>query len=141
MTNIPPNPPPDPPENSPSIVTKFINFLKKPSTLITGGVLLSLGVATYGGVNYFVYQKLSPLLSKEFSKALEREVRVGEVESFSFNQITIGASSVPTTETDSDRIDVQGIKVEFNVLPVLIGQPLYLDITVDNPNLYFDQDP
>ncbi|MGK7955561.1 MAG: heme utilization protein, partial [Crocosphaera sp.] len=141
MTNIPPHPPPDPPENSSSVLTKLINFLKKPSTLITGGVLLSLGVATYGGVNYFVYQKLSPLLSQELSKALQREVRVGEVESFSFNHIRIGRTSIPTTETDPDRVDLEGLKVALNPLPLLIGQPLDVDITVDNPNVYIEQNP
>ena len=141
MTSLPPNPPPVPPSGSSSVLTKLVNFLKKPSTLIAGGVLVSLGVGTYAGVNYFVYERLSPLLSKELSKALEREVRVGEVESFSFNHITIGTSSIPTTENDADRVDVEEIKVEFNVLPVLIGQPLDVKITIDAPNLYVEQDP
>ncbi|MGK7960651.1 translocation/assembly module TamB domain-containing protein [Crocosphaera sp.] len=140
MTNIPPNPPPEPSEGSTSVFQKLVNFLKKPSTLITGGVLVSLGVATYGGVNYFVYEKLSPLLSRELSKVLEREVRVGEVESFSFNHIRIGQTSIPTTENDPDRVDLEGLTVQFNPLPLLIGQPLDVDITIDNPNLYIEQD-
>ncbi|MGK7885322.1 MAG: heme utilization protein, partial [Crocosphaera sp.] len=141
MTSLPPNPPPGPSPGSSSVLTKLVNFLKKPSTLIAGGVLVSLGIGTYAGVNYFVYERLSPLLSKELSKALEREVRVGEVESFSFNHIVIGTFSIPTTETDSDRVDVEEIKVEFNVLPVLIGQALDVNITIDDPDLYIEQDP
>ena len=65
MTSLPPNPPPGPPSGSSYVLTKLVNFLKKPSTLIAGGVLVSLGVGTYAGVNYFVYERLSPLLSKE----------------------------------------------------------------------------
>ncbi|MEL4898434.1 translocation/assembly module TamB domain-containing protein [Crocosphaera sp. Alani8] len=141
MTNTPPNPPPDPSEANTSVLTKLTNFLKKPSTLIVGGVLTSLGVVTYGGVNYFVYEKLSPLLSEQLTKVLEREVKVGEVESFSLNHISLGASAIPATEKDPDGADVKGIKVEFNVLPLLIGQPLDIDITIDDPNLYVEQNP
>ncbi|WP_107669937.1 translocation/assembly module TamB domain-containing protein [Cyanothece sp. BG0011] len=141
MTNIPPNPPPEPSEGSTPVLQKFYNFIKKPSSLIAGGVLLSLGVATYGGVSYFVYEKLSPLLSQQLSKALEREVRVGEVESFSFNHIRIGQTSIPTTENDPDRVDLDGLTVQFNPLPLLIGQPLDIDITIDDPNLYVEQNP
>ncbi|MEM8777541.1 MAG: translocation/assembly module TamB domain-containing protein [Cyanobacteria bacterium P01_G01_bin.49] len=140
MTNIPPNPPPDSPESSSSLWEKLANFVKKPSTLIVGGVLLSLGVAVYGGVNYFVYQKLSPLLSTELSKLLEREVLVGDVESFAFNYIRIGTTSIPTTETDPDRANIEEIIVRFNPLPILIGQPLSINVTVDKPNLYLEQD-
>ncbi len=141
MTNIPPNPPPEPSEGSTPVLQKLYNFIKKPSSLIAGGVLLSLGVATYGGVSYFVYEKLSPLLSQQLSKALEREVRVGEVESFSLNHIRIGQTSIPTTENDPDRVDLDGLKVQFNPLPLLIGQPLDIDITIDNPDLYVEQNP
>ena len=141
MINLPPNPPPEPSEGSTSILQKFVNFIKKPSTLIAGGVLVSLGVATYGGVSYFVYEKLSPLLSKQLSKVLEREVSVGEVESFSFNHIRIGQTSIPPAETDPDKVYIDGLTVQFNPLPLLIGQPLDIDITIDNPNLYVEQNP
>ncbi len=140
MTNTPPNPPPEPSEGSASVFRKLVNFLRKPSTLVVGGVLVSLGVATYGGVNYFVYKKLSPLLSTELSKLLGREVRVGEVESFSLNHIRIGQSSIPTTETDVDRADIDGLMVQINPLPMLIGKAFTVDVTIDNPNLYIEQD-
>ncbi len=140
MTNTPPNPPPEPAEGSTSIFKKLIDFVKKPSTLIAGGVLLSLGVGTYGGVNYFVYEKLSPLLSTELSKLLEREVIVGEVESFSLNHIQVGQSSIPTTETDRDRADIEGVTVQINPFPLLMGQPLDINVTIDAPNLYIEQD-
>ncbi|MGK7939010.1 MAG: translocation/assembly module TamB domain-containing protein [Crocosphaera sp.] len=140
MTNLPPNPPPDPSGGGTNVLQKLVNFIKKPSTIITGGVLLFLGVGTYTGVNYFVYQNLSPLLSRELSKVLEREVRVGEVESFSFNRISIGSSSIPTTETDPDRVEIEAITVQVNLLPVLIGQPVDVQITVDTPDVYIEQD-
>ncbi|MEA5532396.1 translocation/assembly module TamB domain-containing protein [Crocosphaera sp. XPORK-15E] len=140
MTNTPPNPPPEPSESGTSLLGRLVNFVKKPSTLLVGGVLLSLGVAGYGGINYFVYEKLSPLLSSELSKLLEREVRVGEVESFSFNHIRIGNSAIPTQENDRDRADIKGITVNFSPLPLLIGQPLELDVTIDDPNVYIEQD-
>lgn len=141
MTNIPPNPPPEPSEGSSSVLQKLYNFIKKPSTLIVGGVLASLGVAAYGGVSYFVYEKLSPLLSQQLSKALQREVNVGEIESFSFNSISIGPTSIPPTENDPDTVYLEGLKIKINPLPLLIRQPLDLNITVDNPDLYVEQNP
>ncbi len=138
MTTNPPNPPPEPSEEN-NLLTPLVNFVRRPSTLITGGVLLTLGIGVYGGINYFVYQKLSPLLSTQLSKVLEREVKVGKVESFSINSIRIGRSSIPATQTDQDYAELEEIAINFNLLPIFIGQPLTVDIAINDPNLFIDQ--
>ena len=143
MTNIPPNQPPNqPPEPSETnnLLARLVNFIKRPSTLISMGIISTLGVATYGGINYFVYQKLSPILSTELSKLLEREVKVGQVESFSLNHISLSPSSIPANKNDTDYIEVEEIAINFNILPAFVGQPIGLDITINDPNLYIEQD-
>ncbi|GBF79448.1 heme utilization protein [Aphanothece sacrum FPU1] len=107
---------------------------------MVGGILLTLGIGVYGGINYFVYQKLSPLVSTQLSELLQRKVSIGEVKNFSFNSIRFGISEIPTTQTDPDYLKIKEINIGFNPLPLLLGQPLKLDITVDNPNLYVAED-
>lgn len=139
MTNITPNPPPEPSESN-HLLTRLTNFIKKPSTLIVGGMLLTVGVTTYAGLNYFVHQKLSPLLSRELSKLLQREVKIGEVESFYFNQVRLGFSTIPATKTDTDYLEIKAIAIGFNPFPILIGKPLAVNITLNHPTFYIEQD-
>jgi translocation and assembly module TamB len=37
-------------------------------------------------------------------------------------------------------LDIDGLTVQINPLPLLIGQPLDIDVTIDDPNLYIEQD-
>ncbi|MGK7934065.1 MAG: translocation/assembly module TamB domain-containing protein [Microcystaceae cyanobacterium] len=138
MTNTPPNRPSE--SSDTGIPTRFWRWLKKPSTLVGGGILLTLGVAGYAGIQYFVYQRLSPLLSTILSDVLQREVEVGEVKDFYWTGIRIGESGLPRSDTDPDNATVQEIIVNYNILPVLIGQPLKANVTVVDPNLYVEQD-
>ncbi len=57
------------------------------------------------------------------------------------NHIRLGQSSIPTTETDRDRADIEGVTVQINPLPLLMGQPLDVNVTIDDPNLYVEQNP
>ncbi|WP_044105515.1 translocation/assembly module TamB domain-containing protein [cyanobacterium endosymbiont of Epithemia turgida] len=138
MTNNPPNSPLKP-SNKNNLLTRLTSFARRPSTLIMGGMLLMLGITTYCGINYFVCQKLSPLLSKELSKLVEREVKIGKVESFSFNKISVGRSYILTTETDTDYAEAAKIVISFNPLPIFIGRPLIIDITIKKSNFFIEQ--
>lgn len=138
MTTNPPNSPLEPSKKN-NFLTKLASFARRPSTLIMGGMLLMLGVTTYYGINYFVCQKLSPLLSKEFSKLLEREVKVGKVESFSLNRISVGRSYILTTKTDTDYAESKKVDISFNPLPIFIGRPLIIDITIKKSNFFIEQ--
>lgn len=139
MTTNPPNSSPKASKKN-NLLTRLANFIRRPSVLIMSGVLLTLGVTTYGGINYFVYQRLSSLLSKELSKLLEREVKIGEVESFSLNSLRVRHSCVPTTKTDTDYAEVEEIAITFNPLPIFIGKPLTIDVTIKELNLFIEQD-
>ncbi len=135
MTNTPP---PEPPQDR-NFLSQVRNFFTRPSTLVAGGVLLTLGAAGYAGINYFVYKSLSPLLEKQLSQFLKREVELGEIESFSLNYIRFGPSIIPATANDPDNLSVKAIAIGFNPLPLLLGQPLALDVNIDRPNLYLEQ--
>ncbi|ACK73664.1 protein of unknown function DUF490 [Gloeothece citriformis PCC 7424] len=134
-----PNTPPDPSEQ-PSFTTRLRRFIRRPSTLIGGGVLIALGVGGYLGVRYFVYERLSPLIEAQLSNFLGREVNLGEVESFSLTHIRFGNTSIPATPTDADNASVDAVNIQFNILPLLLGRPLPLEVTLVDPNVYIDQD-
>ncbi len=138
MTNLPPESPSEPPRRN--LTAILWRWLKKPSTLVGGGILLTLGVATYAGMQYFAYQRLSPLLSSQLSQLLQRPVNVGEVESFSLNHIRIGQSTLPKTPTDPDHGEIKEILINFNLLPIFVGLPLAATVTVTDPNFYIEQD-
>ncbi len=136
MTNTPPeNPNPNP------ILPRLWQFLRRPSTLIVGGTsLIAISTITYLGVRYFVYERLSPLLSSELSKYLKREIKIGDVESFSLNRIRLGASSLSPTKNDPNNLAIKSVEVGFNPLPLLIGRPLPIDVKLVEPYVYLEQD-
>lgn len=137
-SNIPPNPPETP--ETPNFLTRFSRFVRHPAVLITGGSLIVIGLGGYVGLRYFVYQQLPSLLESELGNTLEREVNIGEVESFSLNHLRIGTSEVPATSEDADTLSIKAIDVKYNIFPLLIGRPLPLDITLVEPNIYIEQD-
>ena len=139
MSNSSPNPPPQTPPNRPNLIGRFLQRAKSHSAIATGVSLLVLSVAGYVGVRFFVYQKLSPLLSKQLSQTLNRQVKVGAVESFSLTGIRFGTSELPATATDPDRVAIGSIEVGFNLLPVLVRQPLPISITLAELDAYFLQ--
>ncbi|WP_013322057.1 translocation/assembly module TamB domain-containing protein [Gloeothece verrucosa] len=139
MTNGSPNTPPEPSEQ-PSFATRLRRFIRRPSTQIGGGVLILLGIGGYLGVRYFVYEKLSPLVSTQLSNYINRKVNIGKVESFSLTHIRFGTSSIPATPTDLDTLSLKAVDIKFDWLPFLLGRPLPLDVTIVDPNLYLDQD-
>jgi len=110
------------------------------SLVIVGSVLLA-GIAggTWWGL-HFVYNRLSPLVSKELGKSLNRPVIVGPVEGFWINRIKVGASTLAATEGDPDRAQIQAIDVRFNPLDALFKRSISLDLTLVQPDLYIEQD-
>ena len=129
MSNSP-NTPSEPPNNRRQMFRRLLQMARRPSALTFGVSSLLLGVAGYVGVRFFVYQKLPSLLEAELSEIFNREVRVGQVQSFSFNSIRLGPSSIPPTPTDPDRASAESVEVGFNLLPVLVRRPLPLSITL-----------
>ena len=104
------------------------------------GVVALAGVA--GGAWYgwiFVNEKLAPLVESNLSESLKRPVKLGRVERFSLTSLRFGASSVPATATDPDRLTIDALDVKFNPLLLLLTRNLNLDITAVKPNIYLEQ--
>jgi len=104
------------------------------ATAITAGTIGAL----WG--SRFIRTELAPLIAREMSDLINRQVEVGELESFSLTQIVFGASAVPATESDRDRLEVEQIRANFNLLEVLTQRRLGLTITLVSPNLYIEQE-
>lgn len=136
MTN--PNTPPEPPNRS-VFLLRLWQFARRPSTLIIGGTLAALGVVGVIALQYFVYQRLSPLLEEQLSNTLKRDVNIGEVENFYLLGVRLGETSIPTTAKNQDSLDVQKIDVGINLLPFLIGRPIGINVTLIDPNIYLEQ--
>ncbi|MBW4647269.1 MAG: translocation/assembly module TamB domain-containing protein [Kastovskya adunca ATA6-11-RM4] len=106
------------------------------------GVLSLVGIG--GGLAWawlFVVRDLAPLVEKNLSETLNRPVQLGKVESFSFNSLYFGASKIPATPTDPDRVTMEAVQVKFDPLRLLFNRTLELDITLVEPNAYIEQDP
>ncbi|MDJ0680214.1 MAG: translocation/assembly module TamB domain-containing protein [Xenococcaceae cyanobacterium MO_167.B52] len=140
MSNPSPNPSPPPNQNRPNLMVFFLQKARSPLGIATGVGLLLLSIAGYVGVRFVVYQKLPSLLSKELSQTLNRPVQLGQVTSFSLTGIYFGKSEIPATPTDPDKVTIGSIQVGFNLLPVLVKQPLPISITLADLDAYFAQD-
>ncbi len=114
--------------------------LARPSTWIWGGVGTTLAIAGFLAVQQFTYQRLPRLLEAELSRLLQRPVKLGEIESLTFNQLRLGASSVPPTATDPSNLSIPSTTITFNPLGYFVGKPLLFDANLVNPTLYIQQD-
>ncbi|BAZ09010.1 hypothetical protein NIES4071_08160 [Calothrix sp. NIES-4071] len=110
------------------------------TSLVLGAILL---VGILGGswwVWVFIHQRLTPLVETNLQQLLGRRVSLGEVESFSLNSLRFGASSIPATPTDSDRLAAKAVEVDFDPLELLFNRTLELNVTLVQPNVYIEQD-
>ncbi|TRU46297.1 MAG: hypothetical protein EWV49_17220 [Microcystis aeruginosa Ma_QC_Ch_20071001_S25] len=136
MSNSPGDPSP-----RPNLFLSIGRFVRRPSTLIVGGITL-LGITSLGyfTTRYLVYERLTPILDNIFSEMLHRPVRVGKIEGFYFNRIRIGKSEIPATANSADSLSIDAIELGLNPLPLLLGLPLPIDVKLINPSIYLDQD-
>ncbi|MEO1006153.1 MAG: DUF748 domain-containing protein [Cyanobacteria bacterium J06638_38] len=135
-----PNNPPEP--KKPKTWQRLLNKLKSSPKKFAGGVaaITALGSLGYWGTRVLVKQKLPPFLETQIGKIIERPIDLGEVKGFSFNRIEFGNTIIPPTPTDTDRIAVEGVKVGFNIFPVLFRRTLPLNATLINPDIYLEQE-
>jgi autotransporter translocation and assembly factor TamB len=101
--------------------------------------IATLGVGSYWSVQALTKDKLPPFLEAQLSKILGRPVKIGKVESFSLNSIKFDSAAVPPTATDPDKVTIDEIKVDFNILPLIFQRTLPLDITLVKPQVYVEQ--
>ncbi|MGQ4647962.1 translocation/assembly module TamB domain-containing protein [Lyngbya aestuarii] len=101
-------------------------------------LLISLG----GGLTWawiFIHRMLAPRVEKSVENLLNRDVQLGEVESFSLNSLRFGNSTLPATPTDPDRVAIQALNVNYNPLKLIFNRTLELNITLVEPNIYIEQ--
>ena len=105
------------------------------------GILLLTGVG--GGIGWgwwFVDRELVPLVTRELTKLLNRPVNVGQIQSISLGSIRAGKSTIPATASDPDSVEIDGVKVRFNLLKFLWSRKLDLDVTLVEPTVYIERD-
>ncbi len=116
------------------------------------GLLLSRGGLALGGLSLvgivggvwqlqsFIQKDLAPLVEKNLTSIIDRPLKLGEVEGFSLTKVRFGASAVPVTASDPDRVKADAIEVGFDPLKLLFNRRLKLDVTLVNPVGYVEQD-
>ena len=129
------------PEEPNRIRGRFKSFKLLPKKITSGIIALSTIVALgYGGVQYLVRKKLPPLIESQVSKIIDRPLDLGEVKGFSLGGIEFGQTTIPATANDPDRISVEGLKIDFNIFPLILRGTLPLDITLIQPDVYLEQE-
>ncbi|MBW4419349.1 MAG: translocation/assembly module TamB domain-containing protein [Myxacorys californica WJT36-NPBG1] len=129
-----------PPEQTPPSFYRYLLRLLTSRTAIALSTILLLSVA--GGAWWawvWIHQELAPLIQRNLTELLSRPVALGQVERVSFTGIRFGASSVPATPTDADRLTTKAVEVEFSLLQLLLSRTLELNVTLDQPDAYLDQ--
>ena len=135
-------PPPTPEPENKGRLRRFINQLKSSPKKVAGGIvaIAALGSLGYWGLDLLVKKKLPPLLESQIGKIIERPIDLGEVKGFSLGGIEFGKTVIPQTATDPDKVTVEGVKVGFNIFPVLFRRTLPLDVALVQPDVYLEQE-
>ena len=118
---------------------------QKSSWLRRGAIVscvLAVGMVVAGKIagHYLIEKELIPLVERELDKYLGRPIDIGDLKSFSLFSARFGASELPATADNPDTLDVDTVRVDFNLLPLLLKKTLPLEITLVEPNLYIEQD-
>ena len=138
MTNSPPNPPPE--RREPSDQPGTVRWLTRPSTLIFGGITTVVAIAGVVGVQRFASERIPPLVESELTKILKRPVKIGKIEQLNLNQVRVGQSTIPATETDPNTLSIPSVNVTFNPLGFLVGKPIAFNAELIDPVVSLKQD-
>ncbi|MEB3338675.1 MAG: DUF748 domain-containing protein, partial [Leptolyngbyaceae bacterium] len=129
-----------PPGNQFSSLQHRLRRLLLSRTSLVAGIFLMAGVGWGTWRSWvFVQNELSPLVEKNLSQTLQRPVKLGRVEQFSYNGLRFGTSSLPSTPTQRDRLSADAIAVNFDPLRLLLTRQLDLDISLVKPDVYVEQ--
>ena len=134
--------PPNPEPEKQNPVKRLINKLKSsPKTVATGAIAIAaFGSLGYWGTQVLVKKKLPPFLESQIGKFIQRPIDLGEVKGFSLGGIEFGKTVIPATASDPDKVEVDGVKVGFNIFPVLFRRTLPIDVALIHPNIYLEQE-
>ncbi|MBD2361216.1 translocation/assembly module TamB domain-containing protein [Anabaena minutissima FACHB-250] len=112
----------------------------KRSGIALGSILLLGLIGGAWRLWIFVQKELTPLAEKSLTSTLNRPVKLGKVTQFSLTGVSFGASAIPATSTDPDKVEVDAVEVGFNPLLLIFNRQLKLDVTLVNPDAYIEQD-
>ncbi|MEM7725936.1 MAG: translocation/assembly module TamB domain-containing protein [Cyanobacteria bacterium P01_A01_bin.45] len=118
---------------------RLLAFSRKWMTV--GCVSLILGSSIgFWRLQTFIHHELAPLAQKNLKNIINRPLKLGEVKDFSLTGVRFGASAIPATATDSDKVTIDSVEVGFDPLKLVFNRTLKLDVTLVNPNVYIQQD-
>lgn len=114
------------------------------SLLSIGIPVFALGIGTLGGglaLRNYIYNELTPQISAALTKLLQRPVNIGTVQGVELTEIRFGASELPATSMDRDRVTAQSVIVRFNWFTALWTRTIPMDVTLVKPQFHIEQDP
>jgi translocation and assembly module TamB len=140
MTTI--NQPPSPEPEKQNLFKRLINKVKSsPKTVATGVIAIAaFGSLGYWGTQVLVKKKLPPFLETQIGNFIQRPIDLGEMKGFSLGGIEFGKTVIPATAKDPDKVTVEGVKVGFNLIPVIFRRTLPLDVSLVQPDIYLEQE-
>lgn len=130
--------PPDSDYNQPtlSFSDRVIEILQKPQTQIVSLVTLTaMIIGGYVGGKHLL--TVIPLrVEEELEKILERDVSLGQISNFSFNQVIFENLEIPATQKDSSFLEIDAVKISVDLLSVILRRQLSLDVIVNDATGY-----
>lgn len=131
------SPPPDRDPNQPAPRRRWRRW-RRIALPVSVGLLAGLGGVAFWGWRY-VHEELPGIVAQNLSETLNRSVEVGEVEGLSLTGLRLGRSQIPPTANDTDQASVETIEVGFNLFQTLWTRKLKLDITLENAEIFLEQ--
>lgn len=89
---------------------------------------------------YFVQRKLIPLVETEAGNYLHRPLELGELKAIAPTGASFGNSALPATNSNPDSVQVTKVKINLAPLYFLRWRKLKLDIILEKPTVYIEQD-
>ncbi|MBD2357194.1 translocation/assembly module TamB domain-containing protein [Tolypothrix sp. FACHB-123] len=125
--------------NSPNRQRFWLQVLTRGGIAVGGLLLLLIG----GGIwrlQRFIQKDLAPLAQTNLTTTINRPVKLGNVREFSLFGVKFGASEIPATATDPDKVTVEAVEVGFDPIQLIFNRTLKLDVTLVNPEVYLEKD-
>ena len=137
--------PPDPSQKQKKLLPKLLK-----------GAGLGIGMATIAGVTgsawwcwNFIQSDLAPMVQQDLKRQINRPITIGELQSVQWGKLSFGKSEIPAyikkaqgqSLRDQDQAVVESVDVEFNLLEAIATRTLDLNITLNKPQIFLDEDP
>ncbi len=140
--NNSPNSQPEVHQDESNSGNRLLNQLTSSPKAVVGVIIViaGFGALGYWGTQVFVKNKLPPFLENQIGNFIQRPIDLGEVKGFGLNGIEFGKTVIPATSSDPDKVTVDGVKVGFNLIPVLFRRTLPIDFSFIHPDIYLEQE-